>query len=83
MSMAKFDTAGVIYPEDLETMQSVLDEICAERMIGKGIPEREKMALRLMALYGSGIRNPGELRVLLMRTPQAFVRRSLGRGHEA
>ena len=58
---------------DLETMQSVLDEVCAERMIGKGTPEREEMALRLIALYGSGTRDPGELKALLMRTPRDWL----------
>ncbi len=83
MSLAGYDTAGVLYPEDLETMQSVLDEVCAERMIGKGTPEREEMALRLIALYGWGTRDPGELKALLMRTPQGLVAQSLGTGHEA
>ena len=68
MSLAAFDTAGVLYPQDLEAMQTVLDKVCAERMIGKGTPEREGLALKLIALYGSGTRDPGKLTFMLMRT---------------
>lgn len=53
---------GVVDPVELAILRQTLNEYCAENGIGPDDPERDHAALRIMALFSSGIRTGHELR---------------------
>jgi hypothetical protein len=42
---------GILYPEDLQRLQRLFDDMCAERKIDRKSPEANGLAVGLIAVY--------------------------------
>ncbi|CDX43281.1 conserved hypothetical protein [Mesorhizobium plurifarium] len=57
---------GVADPAQLDILTKALNDYCARHHIADK-DERERIALRLMALFGQGVSDPGQLSAELER----------------
>jgi hypothetical protein len=59
--MAHTGTHGVVYPDELNTLESVFEEACRTSKITRDSADAENMALKIMLLFQSGVDDRGRL----------------------
>ena len=75
--MAHAGTHGVVYPDELDTLESVFGEACHTSKINRGSADAERIALKIMLLFQSGMAERDQL--LEAAINKAARRRGSGR----
>jgi len=69
--MPHTETHGVIYPDELGCLETVFEEACRTLKITRGTPEAERIGLKIMLLFQSGIDDYGRLLEAAIELPDA------------
>ncbi|WP_353646681.1 hypothetical protein [Mesorhizobium sp. WSM2239] len=64
-------TQGIVYPDELRTLESVFEEACRTSKITRGSADAENMALKIMLLFQSGVDDRGRLLEAAITVPDA------------
>ena len=56
-------------PETTHAMSVAFDQVCEALSVGSEAPQREAIALRIIALARRGIRNPDVMRDMMLSEP--------------
>ncbi|MFI0847340.1 hypothetical protein [Mesorhizobium sp. IMUNJ 23232] len=56
---------NIVDAEQLATLTTILDDYCEQAGIEGSHPARERLAIRLIALFTGGIDNPDDIRMAL------------------
>jgi hypothetical protein len=67
--MADTGTHGVVYPDELDTLESVFEEACRASKINRGSADAESMALKIMLLFQSGVDERDQLLEAAIKSP--------------
>jgi hypothetical protein len=64
-------TSGIVYPDDLRTLEFVFEEACRTSKITRDSADVENMALKIMLLFQSGMNDRGQLLEAAITLPDA------------
>jgi len=75
MPFAKFFTAGILEPDELQALQSIYNEIVAEPWFDKGDLARQVFASRLLNTYQEGLTDfPRLRRFMILHAAEHFAK---------
>jgi hypothetical protein len=60
---------GIADPDELKSLELVFEEACSRSHIARSSVEAERMALRIMILFQSGVEDPGRLLEATVQVP--------------
>ena len=69
--MPHTEANGVMYPDELGALESVFEEACRTSKITRDSAKAERMALKIMLLYQSGVEDCGQLLEAAIKLPDA------------
>ena len=79
-------TPGIAEPDELKVLESVFEEACRTSKITRDSAEAERMALKIMLVYQSGLEDRGQRRAshwnVLDRDREGFGHRRGGQERE-
>lgn len=64
---------GVIYPQELKSLEAIFADACRASRIAPGSAEAEDMALKVMLLFQSGIDDHSQLLEAAIKLPDDFA----------
>lgn len=67
MIVSYISDIGVAYPEDLQSLRRIFDDLCAENDIPRGCITAEDLAKATMVLFASGVTEEDDIRASLQR----------------
>jgi hypothetical protein len=62
-------TPGIADPDELKALESVFEEACRTSKINRGSADAERVALKIMLLFQSGIDDRGRLLEAAIKLP--------------
>jgi hypothetical protein len=71
--MAHAGTHGIVYPDELDTLESVFEEACRTSKINRGSADAERIALKIM-LFQSGMDERDQLLEAAINCPSPRIR---------
>jgi hypothetical protein len=69
--MADTGTHGVVYPDELKALDSVFEEACRTSKITRNSADAERVALKIMLLFQSGVDGRDQLLEAAIKMPDA------------
>jgi hypothetical protein len=67
-------TPGVLEPDELKSLESVFEEACRATNITRDSVEAERVALKIMLMFQSGVDDHGQLLEAAIKLPEAAIK---------